>query len=100
MNGWHRLGSHRQSFSHKPPDSPWNQDVIIYSITKWEGTPSETESIQPLWFEERKIPWDRMWEDNQHWLPKVLLGQRVDAIFLFSDDNQIAEYRFEEVNQR
>ena len=93
------MGRVRFIFSHKPPDSLWNQDVTIYSITKWEGIPSETESIHPIWFDEREIPWERMWEDNQHWLPKVLAGQRVDAIFLFSDDNQIAEYRFDEVVQ-
>lgn len=94
------MGRVRFIFAHKPPDSPWNQDVTIYSITKWEGLPCETESIKPLWFDIGEIPWERMWEDNDYWLPKVLSGQRVDAIFLFSDDNQIAEYRFEETIQR
>ena len=89
-----RLGRVRFIFSHKPPDSKWNQDVTIYSITKWEGMPSETESIKPIWFDISEIPWERMWEDNEYWLPRVLSGQRVDAIFLFSDDNKIAGYRF------
>jgi ADP-ribose pyrophosphatase YjhB (NUDIX family) len=91
------MGRVRFIFSHKPPDSPWNQDVTIYSITKWEGTPSETESLQPMWFETSELPWERMWGDNEHWLPKVLAGQPVNAVFLFSADNEIAEYRFEEV---
>lgn len=91
------MGRVRFMFSHKPPDSQWNQDVRIYSVTKWEGTPSETESTKPEWFDVDNIPWERMWEDNEHWLPKVLNGQRVDAIFLFSGDNKITEYRFDEV---
>ncbi len=91
------MGRVRFMFSHKPPDSAWNQDVTIYSITKWEGIPSETESIQPLWLEISELPWERMWKDNEHWLPKVLSGQRVEAVFLFNCDNEIEEYRFEEV---
>lgn len=90
-------GRVRFIFSHKPSDSKWNQDVTIYSITKWEGTPFETESIQPVWFDLDALPWERMWADNEYWLPRVLAGQRVDAVFLYSDDNKVAEYRFEEV---
>ncbi|HSB01632.1 MAG TPA: NUDIX domain-containing protein [Anaerolineales bacterium] len=90
------MGRVRFIFSHKPPDSPWNQDVTIYSITSWEGTPSETDSMKPMWFDRNELPWERMWKDNEYWLPKVLSGERVDAVFLFSDDNKIAEYRFEE----
>lgn len=89
------MGRVRFIFSHKPPDSKWNQDVRVYFITKWQGEPSETESTKPEWFELGDLPWGRMWTDNQYWLPKVLSGQQVDAIFLFSDDNKIVEYRFE-----
>jgi 8-oxo-dGTP diphosphatase len=90
-------GRVRFIFTHKSPDSSWNQDVRIYEITKWEGVPAETESTKPIWFEASKIPWDKMWEDNEHWLPKVLSGKQVDAVFLFSGDNKIAEYRFEDM---
>jgi len=92
-----QMGRVRFIFSHKPPDSKWNQDVMIYSITRWEGMPSETESIKPMWFDIGEIPWERMWADNEYWLPKVLSGQRVDAIFLYSDDNKVVEYRFDEI---
>src|SRR3989344_9508949 len=91
------MGRVRFIFAHKPPDSKWNQDVKIYSITKWEETPTETESTKPVWFNISDIPWGRMWEDNEHWLPRVLAGQIVNAIFLFSGDNKVAEFRFDEV---
>ena len=84
-----RKGRVRFIFMHKAPDSKWNQDVEIYEITKWEGEPTETESTKPVWFDEDEIPWEKMWEDNQHWLPLVLEGKTVDAIFLFSGDNTI-----------
>lgn len=91
------MGRVRLIFTHKPLDSKWNQDVRIYAISGWEGTPTETESTKPEWFNKEEIPWDRMWEDNQHWLPKVLAGQRVDATFLFSEGNKVAEFRFDKV---
>lgn len=89
------MGRVRFIFANKPPDSKWNQDVRVYSVTKWEGTPNETESTKPVWFATSAIPWEQMWEDNEHWLPKVLAGQSVNAIFLFVEDNKIGEYRFE-----
>ena len=89
------MGRVRFIFTHKPPDSQWNQDVRIYSITMWEGEPAETESTRPEWFNMGQIPWERMWYDNKYWLPRVLSGQSVDAVFLFSDDNKITAYRFD-----
>ncbi|HSV95113.1 MAG TPA: NUDIX domain-containing protein [Spirochaetia bacterium] len=89
-------GRLRFVFMHKDPNSKWNQDVKIYEITEWEGEPVETESTKPSWFDEDKIPWEKMWEDNEHWLPLVLSGKKIDAVFLFSDDNKVAEYRFDE----
>ena len=57
---------------------------------------SETESTKPVWFDIGDLPWNRMWKDNENWLPKVLSSQQVNAIFLFSDDNKVVDYRFEE----
>lgn len=95
-----RLGRARFMFAHKPRDSKWNQSVTIYEITKWKEIPIETESTMPIWFDIDQIPWGRMWEDNRHWLPKVLAGQLVEAVFLFSGDNEISEYRFDEVRTK
>jgi ADP-ribose pyrophosphatase YjhB (NUDIX family) len=91
------MGRLRFIFAHKSPDSSWQQDVNIYAISKWEGTPTETATTRPVWFDINSIPWDRMWKDNPHWLPKVLSGEPVNATFLFSGDNKIADYRFDEV---
>ncbi len=89
-------GRVRFIFKHKEPDSKWNQEVRIFEITKWEGEPVETESTKPLWFEKDRIPWEKMWADNQKWLPLVLAGKRVEGVFLFSGDNEMMEYRLEE----
>jgi 8-oxo-dGTP pyrophosphatase MutT (NUDIX family) len=82
-------------YPHKAPDTDWNQDVVVYLITSWEGDPIETQSTKPAWFDISNIPWESMWEDNKHWLPKVLSGQKVDAIFLFNENNKLSDFRFE-----
>lgn len=90
-----QLGRVRFIFTHKPSDSKWNQDVLVYQITEWKGVPQETDSTKPVWFDKDKIPWGKMWEDNEKWMPKTLLGQVVNAVFLFSGDNTLKEFRFE-----
>jgi 8-oxo-dGTP diphosphatase len=89
----HELGRVRFIFTHKPPDSSWNQDVIVYLITKWQGEPCETESTRPEWVNIDEIPWERMWEDNAHWLPSVLADRQVNAVFIYRDDYRISDYR-------
>jgi hypothetical protein len=37
-----------------------------------------------------------MWQDARHWLPPILDGERVQAVFHFQADNEtIQEYAFE-----
>ena len=92
------MGRVRFMFSHKSPDSKWNQDVSVYVVTGWNGTPTETESTKPEWFEVGNIPWESMWEDNKYWMLKVLAGRMVNAVFLFNGDNKISEYRFDPIS--
>jgi 8-oxo-dGTP pyrophosphatase MutT (NUDIX family) len=92
------MGRVRFIFTHKPPESNWNQEVRIYSITRWEGKPCETESIKPLWFDIQKLPWEQMWEDNQYWLPRILSGERIEAVILYRDEDHVQECQFEEVS--
>lgn len=49
----------------------------------YRGTPTETAEAEPFWSPLDRIPYDRMWEDDRIWLPKVLAGQRIKAAFLF-----------------
>lgn len=71
-------------FKSKPE---WNQEVIVFLIRKWDGVPEESEEMRPQWFKFEEIPFDQMWPDDRHWLPKILAGQKLDADFYFNDDN-------------
>ena len=41
----------------------------------------------PKWFNFHKIPYNEMWSDDTHWLPKILEGKKVKARFIFNEDN-------------
>lgn len=46
------------------------------------GEPTESEEMAPQWFHEGAVPFARMWEDDQVWLPRVLRGE-VDLHYRF-----------------
>jgi 8-oxo-dGTP diphosphatase len=53
------------------------------------GEPVSTDEAEPFWVDESAIPYDRMWEDDRHWLPLVLAGQTVRAAFLFDGERML-----------
>ncbi len=58
-------------------------EVHIFQITKFEGSPLESEEMKPKWFPKDKIPFDKMWPDDIHWMPFFLAGKKFRGKFLF-----------------
>jgi 8-oxo-dGTP diphosphatase len=71
-----------------PAKPSWNQVVHVFLAAAWDGTPIESAEMVPAWFAVDAIPFERMWQDDAHWLPRVLAGERVWARFTFNDDNE------------
>ena len=63
--------------------------VWVYSSEEFEGVPTETIEAKPLWVPLDKIPYDRMWEDDQIWLPMLLRGERFQGRWLFDGDTML-----------
>lgn len=72
------------TFINKPE---WDQEVRVFMISKWEGMPSESEEMKPQWYKKVSPPFSSMWEDDPHWLPRVIKGERIEGRFTF-DENQ------------
>lgn len=89
---YQKVGRVRFLWETKPK---WNMDVVIYIVDEWEGEPIETEVAKPVWHKIANLPKENMWEDNLHWVPKVLSGEKVDAVFLYGPDKTIIETRFD-----
>ncbi len=64
-------------------------EVHIFLADRWSGEMRETDEATPFWTRQEEIPYDRMWEDDRYWLPRVLLGHTVEAEMLFEDDRMI-----------
>jgi len=58
----------------------------VFNGTEFTGTPTETREAKPEWFRISEIPYDRMWADDQYWLPQMLAGQRFQAWFRFDGE--------------
>ncbi len=58
----------------------------VYLCDTWQGEPQETEEMAPEWFGIKDIPYDKMWQDDIFWLPKVLNGKKVKCSFTFDKD--------------
>jgi 8-oxo-dGTP diphosphatase/2-hydroxy-dATP diphosphatase len=78
----------------------------IYLCTSWSGQPIETEEMSPSWYPLDQLPYDAMWKDDKYWLPFLLKGQKIKAIFNFmnnddtlgTDDNEIISWSIDVVD--
>ena len=74
-----------------PSRPEWDEIAHVFLLCKWEGEPIETDEINPIWMAIEDILYPDMWEDYQHWLPGVLQGEKADARFVYSADNETVE---------
>ncbi|MEI7498258.1 MAG: 8-oxo-dGTP diphosphatase [Candidatus Falkowbacteria bacterium] len=68
----------------------------VFITREWRDNPLESDEVKPEWFKIDKLPFEQMWADDPYWLPHVLDGKTVKAIFTFNNDNiTIAEANVE-----
>ena len=73
-------------------DDPWHMYVYAYFCDQWKGTASESEEMDPKWFKLDEIPYPQMWEDDEHWLPRVLDGEKVTGEFTFDAEDKLINH--------
>ena len=62
----------------------------VFRSGGFRGEPTETIEAKPEWFDFDRIPYDRMWADDIHWLPGMLQGKKFDAWFEFDEESMLA----------
>lgn len=72
-------------------------EVHVFSANSFTGVPIESDEMNPQWFSHADIPYEAMWSDDKHWLPKVLAGKNIEGIFHFKDTDTILELEVREV---
>ncbi|KNC48602.1 NUDIX hydrolase [Thecamonas trahens ATCC 50062] len=64
----------------------WDNDCTIFFGTQWDGEPTESDEMAPEWHPLDAVPYDRMWPDDELWLPDLLAGKEVYWQFTFDGD--------------
>lgn len=62
----------------------------VFRASDFAGELIETPEATPIWTALDRMPFDEMWEDDQHWLPLMLAGSRFDAWFEFDGDRMLS----------
>lgn len=62
----------------------------VFLATEFSGSLSETSEATPFWCPLSSIPYGRMWEDDQYWLPYVFQGKSITGDFYFRNDQLVA----------
>ena len=78
----------------------FDQNVHFYFCDKWEGKPVESEEVEPQWFTLDKIPYSRMWPDDELWLPLALAGKKFTGSILFGKNDKILKNSIKKVRVR
>lgn len=79
-------------FPDVPKEKNWDQQVCVFLVENWEGEPQESEEMAPKWFNITEIPFEEMWPDDQHWLPKVLQGIPIIGHFTMNQNQGIDKF--------
>jgi len=88
----------RLTFHFAPPGSNWNMRTVAFTTTSWRGTPRESEEVAPIWYRLDHLPYEEMWEDARHWLPRILAGEMLEASFTYDEAFELQDYRLREVS--
>jgi 8-oxo-dGTP diphosphatase len=76
-----RRGDHRFQFL-----DGYSLYVTVFSSTRYEGVPTETDEAVPLWIDNDAIPYDEMWADDRLWVPVMLEGNDFSTRSIFDGD--------------
>ncbi len=63
----------------------------VFFASHHTGTPGSTPEADPFWCPIDRIPYKRMWEDDQYWLPLALDGIPFRAYFIFNEDKMLSK---------
>jgi 8-oxo-dGTP diphosphatase len=69
-----------------PARPAWDMTVNVFTSAAWSGRAVETAEIVPLWFPVSAPPLGQMWDDGRYWVPRVLAGERLRAVFAYAGD--------------
>ncbi|MCX6764337.1 MAG: 8-oxo-dGTP diphosphatase [Candidatus Nealsonbacteria bacterium] len=74
-------------------------EVHIFKASDFLGEPVESNEMIPQWFNTNEIPFNKMWQDDKHWMPLFLKGKKFHGKFIFDDLDNILNFSLDEVEE-
>jgi len=62
--------------------------VHVFSTKSFEGKPRPSKEGVLRWFAFKEIPYNEMWQDDRHWLPLLLMGNKFEGNFYFDQEGK------------
>jgi len=66
--------------------------VYVYRARILSGKIHETADMIPAWYQFASLPFDRTYEADRHWLPKVLAGERFNANVYYRERAKVLDH--------
>lgn len=71
----------------------------LYLVYEWNGVPTESDEMNPKWFNIQNIPYDKMFPDDKYWLPLILEGKKIKAYFDFDEEWNLLYNKIDDLNK-
>ena len=63
----------------------------VFHTSQHTGSMMETNEANPFWCKLSELPYYRMWEDDRHWLPLMLKGEKFNGKFVFDGERMVGK---------
>lgn len=67
-------------------------NMTTFVATDYIGSITESEEMEPFWFDVNNIPFESMHPDDKFWMPILLSGKKFRAMFNIDENNKIVDY--------
>jgi len=61
----------------------------VFRAFEFDGELRETDEADPFWCKMDAVPYGKMWQDDQYWLPGMLEGRKFDCDSVFEGEAMI-----------
>lgn len=85
------LGVEERGVLHFQFADGYSLHCTVFLARDFTGELIETDEATPLWCDLPAIPYDEMWEDDQHWLPHMIAGKSFQAWFEFDGERMLSK---------
>ena len=70
----------------------WDNITYVYVAKNYSGEITANDEGELKWFKIDELPFSRMWDDDPHWLPKVLAGEFMKMKFYFDHEGKLLKH--------